>query len=374
MFPRTALTAAVAYALAAVLTGPAVAATLTGVMVYSADVRGMPVGLSPQSATIDRGQLWHTWPSARWYGLGVLRGLPPESLATPLLNTSDFGLNIPLEDGDHDFTLVGEPGPLTEDDAYDLWALNLFVGGVAERPAISVLFPPNAYRYGVPVRPNGAEVTIALPVVAVSGVHADSYDDGTTRITVHAASFLPPHRFIDVDLVSSTVAAPGGDGRSDWVGVLRITVETKEADPGSGGGAGGVPRAIGPAAFGVVPLEGAVVGSASGEDLEAAEALRDRPSGWRSAAVKTPTADTTETAAMDEGTPTPEAGQTAATTTTPGTPTTPTAPAGSPTPPVRSPTPQGVHAPTGSVTVSPSAEGTPSPALGPSDANGSRRR
>ena len=360
MFLRIAAIVALSGALLALDAGSVAAATLTGVVVYSADGRGMPTGFNARSATIDGGQLWHTLPSARWHGLGVLRGLPPESLSTPLLNGGDFGIQIPLEAGDHDFTLVGEPGPLTEDDGYDLWALNLFLDGVAGRPAISVLFPPGAYRYGVPVRPNRAEVTIALPVVPVSGVPQDVYDDGTTKVTVHAVSFLPPHRFVDVDLVSSTAPVPSSDGQSDWVGVLRIAVETTASEPATRGGSVGAPRAIGPEAFGLVPMDGVVVGGGS-LDAEGEDALRDRPSGWRSAPVWTPTARTPDTEPPDADTPTPEAARSLSPAATPGTPTpgTPTVPVGSPTPP------RGTPGPTGSTTVPPSVGATPSPPVEP---------
>lgn len=336
------------------------ASTITGIVVYSADFRGMPTGFDPQSATIEAGQLWHTFSSSRWFGLGVLRGLPPESFTTPLLNAGDFGIRIPLESGDHDFTLVGEPGPLTEDDGYDSWALNIFLDGVVDRPAISVLFPRGAYRYGVAPRPNGAEVTVALPVVPVSGVPQDSYDDGRTRITVSAVSFLPPHRFVDVDLVSSAAPVPSADGQSDWVGVLRVSVETTAPVAAGRGGS----RAIGPEAFGVVAMDGVAVGGDGALDSDSTSAMRERASGWRAAPLKTPTPETTETGSADEGTPTPESDLTPERTATSGTatPGTPTRPSGSLTPPPDTPTPA-IRAPepTGSVTALPGDGATPSP-------------
>jgi hypothetical protein len=225
------------------------AVSISGILVYSTDDFGNPNGWDPVHEHYVHGQLWRTMLAGNWYGLGVLEGLPPQSFAGPPLNAADFSLEMPLMEGENDFTLMGEPGPLTETDQYDRFALNIYFDGVLDRPGISVLFPRNAARTGSPPTPNRSEHIYALSLAEVKVLPQTAYSDGVDTVSVSAVSFLPPQSIrADVDMVSPNVPLPNGG--SDWVGVLKLMVE---------GPSGGVPVAPAPGAFGVQPGQ-AVVG------------------------------------------------------------------------------------------------------------------
>jgi hypothetical protein len=242
------------------------AASITGIMIYSADWMGKPIGFDPETGNIERGQLWRTASHPMWYGLGVLRDFPPESLQGPLLNAGDFSVQIPLSEGEQDFTLVGEPGALSENDGYTMFALSLFFDGNVDRPGLSVVFSPRATRYGDAPQPNQSDILIAFPVVMVSATASASYDDGSTKVTVNGVSFMPPHRFLATDLVSAFAPVPSANGESDWIGVLSLRVEGS-AEPQSPANAGSVRRSN-PLAFGILPSRAVLSGP---RDLPAEE-------------------------------------------------------------------------------------------------------
>ncbi len=222
------------------------ALSISGIMIYSTDDFGNPNGWDDVNQQYVHGQLWRTRLGGIWYGLGVLSGLPPQSLAVPPLNAPDFSVEIPLVEGENDFTLVGEPGPLTETDSYERFALNLYFDGVLDHPGISVLFPRRASRGGDPPTPNRSETLYALSLAPVQVAPETTYSDGTDTVSVTAVTFLPPQSFgADVDLVSPE--APVANGNSDWIGVLKINVEGPP--PASAPYAPVVP----PSAFGVMP-------------------------------------------------------------------------------------------------------------------------
>jgi hypothetical protein len=219
------------------------AVSISGILVYSTDDFGNPNGWDVVNERYVHGQLWRTMLAGAWYGLGVLEGLPPQSFAGQPLNAPDFSLEMPLMEGENDFTLLGEPGPLTETDQYDRFALNLYFDGVLDRPGISVLFPRNAPRAGSSPAPNRSEHIYALSLAEVKVLPQTSYSDGIDTVTVSAVSFLPPQSIrADVDMVSPEAPLPNGG--SDWVGVLKLMVE---------GPSGGVSLAPAPGAFGVQP-------------------------------------------------------------------------------------------------------------------------
>ena len=221
------------------------AVSLSGVMIYSTDDFGNPNGWDEVNQQYVHGQLWRTQLGGIWYGLGVLSGLPFQSLATPPLNAPDFSLEVPLFEGENDFTLVGEPGPLTETDRYDRFALSLYFDGVLDRPGISVLFPRRASRRGDAPTPNRSDNIYALSLAPVSVAPETSYSNGADTVSVIAVTFLPPHSFgVDVDLVAPE--APMPNDNSDWIGILKLNVEGP-----SFAAAPNVPPA--PAAFGVAP-------------------------------------------------------------------------------------------------------------------------
>jgi hypothetical protein len=249
---RLILATLAASCLAVPVAAPAV--SISGILVYSTDDFGNPNGWDPVSEHYVHGQLWRTMLAGAWYGLGVMEGLPPQSFAAQPLNAPDFSVEIPLVEGENDFTLLGEPGPLTETDQYDRFALNLYFDGVLDRPGITVLFPRNAARAGSPPTLNRSEHMYALSLAEVKVLPQTSYSDGADTVTVAAVSFLAPQSIrADVDMVSPDAPLPNGN--SDWVGVLKLMVV---------GASGGVPLAPAPGAFGVQPGQALVGPDMSG--------------------------------------------------------------------------------------------------------------
>lgn len=275
------------------------AVSISGILVYSTDDFGNPNGWDPVNERYVHGQLWRTMLAGAWYGLGVLEGLPPQSFAGQPLNAPDFSVEIPLSEGENDFTLLGEPGPLTETDQYDRFVLNLYFDGMLDRPGISVLFPRNAARAGSSPTLNRSEHMYALSLAEVKVLPQASYSDGADTVTVSAVSFLPPQSIrADVDMVSP--GAPLPNGSSDWVGVLKLMVE---------GSSGGVPLAPAPGAFGVQPGQALVgpdvLGGPQGNQTSQDLGVRGQatPGPAEAASTGTPERDQTAASAL---TATPE--------------------------------------------------------------------
>ena len=59
---------------------------------------------------------------------------------------ADVIVEIPLHDGENDFTLVGQPGITTAVDLYERYAINLYFDRVLDYPGIAVLYPRNNNR------------------------------------------------------------------------------------------------------------------------------------------------------------------------------------------------------------------------------------
>jgi hypothetical protein len=197
--------------------------SLSGIVLYSAYDSGDPNGAQTYDGQL-QAQLWRTRLGGEWYGLGVWNGLPPQSWAAPPLNAPDFSVDIPLKDGENDFTLLGEPGPATRVDDYTHYAINLYFDGDLDHPGISVLFPGDALPPGSPTTPNRAAHIYSLSLNEVQSPPRETYDNGVVSVSVIAASFLPPEVFgVDVDLVSAQQLAPSGQG--DFIGVLKLRVE-----------------------------------------------------------------------------------------------------------------------------------------------------
>jgi hypothetical protein len=293
---------------------PVGAVTLSGVMIYSADHYGNPNAWNAQKEDFAFGQVWRTQLGGDWYGLGLLAGLPPANSDGPVLNAPNFGIQIPLVEGENDFTVVGEPSSLTRHEDFSHFALNLYFDGVLDRPGISVLFPRYSPRRGSPPLPNVAPVMYALSLAGVKAAAESTYTDGVDRVSVSAISFLPPEKFgVDFDKVSAHAVLPssvssgpnagGADGLGgfDFVGVLRIHVE--------GPGNAAVPGAVSLPAAPVV-MQGVTVGTnILGEAEAAAGAVRDdlpteqgRGSSGSAAGAPVPDAAATPSAAQ---TPTP---------------------------------------------------------------------
>lgn len=383
-----------------VVAAPASAASISGIMVYSADDFGTPNGFE----TFDRPEapqmhMWRTWSAGIWHGLAVYEGLPPQSLtgrARPL-NAGNFSVDIPLIEGENFFTIVGEPGPITATDSYDGFVVNLYFDGGLNNPGISVLFPRYGAEEGAPVRANRSpyiysfDVTLAQqrsPGIDDTGL--DVYDDGIDRVTVTAASFLPEDRFVSIDLIGGQTF--GKSGTSDFVGSLVVLVEPSEGGPGVdsvGGGRGGVggtgsggrPRTSvtggprvggapvlpsGPAAGNVAGMADAALAAAAGAGQRADDGFAwvsgdpvegddtaEPEEGDDAAAEPTPkdiASALRQWIAAEEGTPTPEAdGEAAEATPTPAR-----------TPPTA--TPGKADEADGTVTPAPAGTTTPSPA------------
>jgi hypothetical protein len=268
----------------------AFAVTLSGVMIYSTDHYGNPNAWNAQKDYFAHGQLWRTLLGGDWYGLGLLAGLPPANSDAPVLNAPNFAIQLPLAEGENDFTLVGEPSVLTRQDDFSHFALNLYFDGVVDRPGISVLFPRYSPRGGSPPLPNVAPVMYALSLAGVTAPADSTYTDGVDRVSVMAVSFLPPEKFgADYDKVSAQAVLPssaspgpngtGADGLGgfDYVGVLKINVEGLGA--ASAPAAPVVPRAL-------VVMPGVVVGPSIEQAATGGAApVFEQPSGGDGAAL-----------------------------------------------------------------------------------------
>jgi hypothetical protein len=196
---------------------------ISGLLIYSTDDFGNPNRFDSEREVFVPDQLWRTRLGDFRYGLGILRGLPPDSVSGPLLNAPDFSAQIPLLEGENDFTLVGEPRPLTAGDQYARFALNMYFDGSLDKPGISVLFPRHASRGGSIPDLNRSDLLYSLSLDQLTATAETSYTNGSQTVSVTTVSFLPPQESgFDVDLVSAH--APVASGSSDWVGTLRIDV------------------------------------------------------------------------------------------------------------------------------------------------------
>jgi hypothetical protein len=260
-----------ASALAICLLAPAVvsAASISGIVLYAADDFGNPNGFRTLEGDL-QAQLWRTALGGEWHILGVWAGLPPQSLSVAPLNGPNFMVEIPLTDGENDFTLLGQPGSNTRNDEYERYAINLYFDGIVDRPGISVLFPKLNTPTGSPTSPNRSDKIYSLALNPVNVVPPPTtYDDGVVSVSVTAVSFLAPETYgLDVDLVSAQRLAPSGANDpegSDYIGVLKVTVEASlnlgqpilgTGAAGGGGLADGIADGGAGARHGGVPIGG----------------------------------------------------------------------------------------------------------------------
>lgn len=206
---------------------PSHGVSISGVLLYSADEFGNPSGFETLDGQL-QAQLWRTLLGGDWHVLGVWSGLPPQSFASPPVNGPDVTVEIPLSDGENNFTIVGQPGPGTRIDDYARYALNLYFDGVLDHPGISVLFPRLNNPAGSPVAANRSDHIYSLGLDPVSFAPQATYDNGVVSVSVTAASFLAPEDLgADVDLVSAQSLVPSGaddPNGSDYIGVLKVKV------------------------------------------------------------------------------------------------------------------------------------------------------
>jgi len=230
------------------------AASISGIVVFTTDDFGNPNGHLTYDAEVEA-HLWRTLIGPKWYGLFVWAGLPNESLATQPLNAPNLMVETPLVEGENDFTIVGEPGPLTTGDDYDRFSLNLYFDGVLDHPGLSVLFPRHGSPNGDVPTVSRANFLVSMGIDKVFNVPPSAfYDDGLVRVSVQAVSFFQS----DIDIVSPLTLVKSGT--EDYIGVLKVFVEPSQGGapvaplggaPGGfgiqpGGGTGAVPQAGGP--------------------------------------------------------------------------------------------------------------------------------
>lgn len=257
---------------------PASGVTLTGILLYSADDFGHPSGIvTYDNPYILEAQAWRTHVAGHYHVLAVYEGLPPESLSGRRreLSAGDFSLFVPLYEGENFFTIVGDPGELTDGEVFLRYALNLYFEGGQQVPGISVLFPRYAEGTDGRIDPTRSDFLYSLgatlSVERSSGsAGADAqhtyYDDGIYRVTVASASFLPPPRQESpVDLLNVQRRGPNQPPREDYVGSLVIHVEPSAGLPGAPrpvagiGGGGPKPAGSGIPGGGAGPVGGPVV-------------------------------------------------------------------------------------------------------------------
>ena len=234
-------------------TQPAYPVSLSGVVLYTTDDSGNPSGWDEADQDFAQRQLWRTESGSIWHGLGILPGYPPGNLAENLLNAADFTVDVPLVEGPNAFTLVGEPGGYTSADVFTACALHLYLDGVVDTPAISVVFSSNSPPEGGTPWPNESAYLYSLSLKRLPKTAArTSYEAGGYRAWVERASFLPPTGFLSVDLVSAYSPVPSGT--SDWVGLLTIQVEGPPTPtPGAVVGPRIPAQPVSPLQFGIVP-------------------------------------------------------------------------------------------------------------------------
>jgi hypothetical protein len=311
------------------------AVSISGIVLYAADDFGTPNGLATITDDQLSAQLWRTAIAGPWHGLGVWYGTPPECFATPPLNAPNFMVEIPLMQGENVFTLVGEPGALTRTDDYLRFTINLYFDGYIQGPpGISVIFDRYAPPGGGPVGANRSDFIYSLLLERQPSAQSSTfYDDGIDRVTVTAASFLPPERFNpewNFDFLG--MQRFGKSGEKDFLGVLKLQVDVSQGDgtgndgvapkgifrAGGGLGSGtGVPGAYG------VPAGGPNAGYG---DLPPRDQQPANP--YAQQAARPTTAPTARAEDEEESLPEPTAGETPDGTPEPKS----TAAAGTPTP------------------------------------------
>ena len=198
------------------------AVSLDGIVVYSTDDFGNPIGFDWDADKMGHGLWrWDTQISGSWGGLGVLDGLPPDSFRKTPMNGDDFSISLSLIEGENDFTIVGATGGGNDD--YQRIAVNLFFDGVVEYPSISILVPADSPLSGGQPTSNRSDLVLTLGLVEPLRMPvATTYSDDSDTVSVLAASFRR-HPDVDVSIVGSHSLV--GDGTMNWVGVLRLFVE-----------------------------------------------------------------------------------------------------------------------------------------------------
>jgi hypothetical protein len=222
---RDRLTAATLGVAALIVMGtlPAQALDLTGVLAYRATLSG------------ETGPFWHTLTGASaGRPLAITDANPTSVRVAPLANAWDRTIDIPLTPGSYIFTALWQyvPGefPLV------MMVLNLFFDGDMATPAISAVIPST--RSFTQRQPNPMTTTRSLALAEVPNNASLFYDDGTARVALGAAFFLPgigptdrwqSSDFVGVDRVGISDLLP--DGESDGVLIFELVVTSSSGPP-----------------------------------------------------------------------------------------------------------------------------------------------
>ncbi len=197
---------------------------LTGVLLYSADGEGQPVG-----------PVWHTASGLGGRALGFTRWPPPQTRGIPFPQAADGTLSIDLW-----------PAPLVSAHVSHLFwqylpgefpaavVLNLYFNGDNINPGISAWIP---WRYGFTHhRTNPSPSTLSLTLDVVDNPQSLEFRDGQLHALLTAAFFFPssgepkqwrPRDFTDIDRVGTETLTP--DGRPDGVLIFELKVEPDPA-------------------------------------------------------------------------------------------------------------------------------------------------
>ena len=244
---------------------PSPGASLSGILIYMSDHFGMPNSQVQTSDNPDNphANRWRTGVSPTvdlTFGLAVYNGLPPDSLATNPVNFPDFSIEIPLAEGENDFTLVAEPGEAFEQE-HEAFVLNLYFDDSINRPGLSVMFPTGGDVFGNTPVPNRWDFVYPFGFKGHDPTKPSAiYDDGSVKVSVLGVSMLSPSETAQIvpnlDRVQKYVVAPG-DGKTDVIGALRLQVDPSVDPNVIGGGPTGLPVPV-PRMPGSVPVPAAV--------------------------------------------------------------------------------------------------------------------
>lgn len=200
-----------------VFTTKAKATEMTGLILFSADSSGNTFFGTPQNDT------WNTGAGDLDWNLWVTEG----AIGGPELNgpwDADAEISVPLPDGTHTFTILGEGEDITVE-AYH--GLNIFFNGANTAPGISVFAETDTSLFGPdpPFSPNGGATLPLYPrsFPQVPGANSLTFVDNLTTITLTSYHWSEPD-VGNVDLVAKKNRPPGL--QTDFIGEFTLEVTT----------------------------------------------------------------------------------------------------------------------------------------------------
>jgi hypothetical protein len=184
------------------------AATLTGLIQFSANGSGLPSG-----------EVWNTLGGDSNYNLYV-------NYNATYLNSGDgagASVSLVLTPGIYTFVILGEPGNI---DTYS--ALNLFFDGNNTNPGISVI-----QAAGGPGFSANGNSTLALNGAAVAGANSLVYNGSGSTVTLLDYGWFPAIPVGNFDSVSSFDNVPSGLNDMTGYIVLDVAASTQVPEPGT---------------------------------------------------------------------------------------------------------------------------------------------